>query len=180
MSDIKKIIFGTLGYVLAYKGILTKVLFIPFLLYLVLDIAEHYQESTQQTAISMILLTVGGILAQTIMAVSTHRIILLGPDTVTTLGAFKWSMRETQFALYGLFLGIIIFFVMFPLLFIPQIGGWLAIPIVCWIIGRLSLVFPAIAIDDNGSFSQAWDYSRNHQLLMVMVVIIFPVLLLLQ
>ena len=177
MIEIKKIFFGAVGYLMAYKNTLTKVLLIPFMLYLVLDIAEHYQTGANTMSVSVILLTLAGMLVQTVIAVSTHRIILLGPDTVTTLGAFNWSMRETRFAMYGFFLGIIMVFVMFPLLLIPQIGGWLAVPVVCWVIGRLSLVFPAIAIDEESSFSNAWDLSRNHQILMIVVVIVFPVLL---
>ena len=73
-------------------------------------------------------------------------------------------------------MGVMLVVIMLPLLLIPQIGGFIALPVVAWLVARFSLIFPAIAVDDNGSFSKAWELSRDHQLLMVLVVVVIPVI----
>lgn len=172
MSDVKKILLGALGYVSTYRNTLVKVLAIPFLLYLLIDIAELYVQGN----LSFVLLSIASVAVNTIMAVSTHRVILIGPEDVTPMSAFNWSNRETRFVAYGILMGVMLVVVMLPLLLIPQVGGFIALPIVAWLVARLSLIFPAIAVDENVSLSKAWELSREHQLLMVLVVVVIPVL----
>jgi hypothetical protein len=47
-----------------------------------------------------------------------------------------------------------------------------------WLFGRLSLVFPGIAIDQGVSYKISWNLTKNYQLLMFFVVIVFPAMLL--
>lgn len=58
--------------------------------------------------------------------------------------------------------------------YLPVIGWIVSIGLMFWIMGRLSLVFPAIAIDEVISFKVSWDLTRNYPLLMFLVVLIFP------
>ena len=46
-----------------------------------------------------------------------------------------------------------------------------------WVFSRLSLVFPAIAIDQSVSYNFSWIVTKNFQFLMCLVVIAFPIIL---
>ncbi len=172
LQKFKYVMQSAIRYVFEYKGALIKALIIPFCLYLLLDLAEYLELTTTAKVIASIL----GWIAHTLFAVTTHRIVLLGPESIPKWGALSWSKRETLFALHMLGLGVVVI----PLAifgFVPFIGVLLVICSAFWVIGRLSLVFPAIAIDQGVSFKYSWNITRNYQLLMVLVVIVFPILL---
>ena len=57
------------------------------------------------------------------------------------------------------------------------VGAIVAIAIMCWLVGRLSLVFPGIAVDKGVTFGLSWELTRDYQLLMFLVVVVFPLLL---
>ncbi len=150
-------------------------------LFVLLAILYVIQISVRNEVLSFIcvVLTMG---VNTLFAVTVHRILLLGPDSVPTWGLMQWTRRETFFLLH--FLGLML--VALPLTLIhanpiaePQVVsismiGYIAL---CWLWGRLSLVFPAIAMDQDVSFKYSWVHTRNYQGVMFGVVIIFPVLL---
>jgi hypothetical protein len=41
-------------------------------------------------------------------------------------------------------------------------------------LGRLSLVFPSIAIGEKMDFKDSWDATKNHKLMMFTAVVLFP------
>jgi len=167
------VVLGAVGLVYENRVALAKALALPFVLYLLLDVFRSNQPDSQLIAI----VSMFGLLVQTLFAVTTHRITLLGAASVGEWGLLKWTMRETNFVLYGFGLGLI----MVPIILlalIPGVGWVLMIMLMCWVIGRLSLVFPAIAADQPMSYLQSWRLTQNHQLLMFLVVVIFPLLLL--
>ena len=43
------------------------------------------------------------------------------------------------------------------------------------IISRVSLVFPAIAIDEDMDFKDSWHYTKNFKLLVYITIIVFPI-----
>lgn len=166
------VVLGAFGLVYEHRVALAKALAWPFLLYLALNMLQ----SPESSQVSKFIIGFLGLLAQTIFAITTHRITLLGASSVGEWGLYRWTARETNFVLYGFGLGLIM--VPFALLiFIPVIGWMLMIGLMCWIIGRLSLVFPAIAADQPITFMQSWQLTQNHQLLMFLVVVIFPLIM---
>ena len=44
-------------------------------------------------------------------------------------------------------------------------------------IGRVSLVFPSIAIDRKFDFADSWDATKNHKLMMFFTVVLLPVVI---
>ncbi len=173
LQKFRYVVLSAIRYVFEYKGTLIKALLIPFCLYVLLDLAEYLELTTTAKVIASIL----GWVAHTLFAVTTHRVVLLGPKSIPKWGTLSWSKRETLFALHILGLGIVVIpLAIFSL--VPVIGVVLVICSVFWVIGRLSLVFPAIAIDQGVSYIYSWNITKNYQLLMVLVVIVFPILLL--
>lgn len=116
------------------------------------------------------------VIVHTVFAITTHRIILLGPDAIPKWGLNTWSKRETFFALHFVGLSLVSVPILF-LAFIPVVGWILALGLFSWLIGRASLVFPGIAVDQGITFKLSWELTNNRQLLMVLVVVAFPVFL---
>ena len=169
----KDIAFGAIGYVAFYRNELSKALLFPFCLYTALDATELLELQPLTT----MLVGFAGILVQTMLAITTHRIILLGPSSVSKWGLLSWSRREFSFALHLLVLGCLMILPVALAFFVPKMSWLISIPIICWLFGRLALTFPAIAIDKAVSFKYSWSLTKQHQLLMVLTVIVFPLIL---
>ncbi|MBW1746626.1 MAG: hypothetical protein JRJ25_10155 [Deltaproteobacteria bacterium] len=163
----KKVIIGAIDCFAEYKLALFKALLIPMLILIALDTIVTMEIAAGYAAIISIL----AILVHVVMTILTHRIILLGPDSIPEWGFKKWTMRATCFTLYSIVYIVPVFFASVPYIGIIAVGVW------CYIAGRLSLVFPAIAIDDDVSFKQSWNLTKKYNLLMFLVVVIAPALL---
>lgn len=129
-------------------------------------------------------------LVLTWFAVACHRFILIGTGAISAFGLIRWTWRETRFFLWMLLayaLGYL--FMMFcmavlPLgaifvvkacgfttktmslmmehpAFIPGVFLLASIPF-AYVVGRVSLLLPATAIDLRPSFSSAWDSSEGN------------------
>jgi hypothetical protein len=122
-----------------------------------------------------------------IFAIIIHRILLFGPRAVAPWGITSWSDRETSFVLHiiGICLLITPIFSIFIGFFHSSVPATtvtvtlvlLGALLTGWIVSRLSLVFPGIATDKDMSFRLSWKMTANHQLLMMAVVLLLPLLL---
>lgn len=167
--NIKLTIWGAFGYVYEYRKPFSKALFIPILIIVGLDVLLLRDFSWP----SVILHTFLSITVYSIVAITTHRIILLGPGSIYEWGIYMPTKREFYFILYSI--GMCLFFIPCGLLaLIPEIGWILGVIATIYILARLSLVFPAIATDQNWSFIDSWKATKNHQLLMMTVIAVFP------
>lgn len=172
IMESKKVILEAFFCVDKYKQILVKALAIPFVILLAIDASSLlYLHPVLSWA-----LTVLGIGVQAVLAITTHRVLLLGPSSVSTWGITSWSKRETSFVLHVIGLGLLMIPIAFTAM-IPIVGILVAIVLICWVTGRLSLVFPGIALDKEMSFKLSWEMTKNYQMLMFLVVIPFPLLL---
>ena len=167
--DIKRTIWGAFGYVYVYRTPFAKALLVPIAILVILG-AIPIQEPGSAL---MVLLTILPLFIYTLLAITTHRIILLGPESVPEWGVYIPRKREFHFVLYSIGMGLC----MIPLGFlalIPTVGWVIAVIAIIYMMARLSLVFPAIATDQSWSFPDSWKATRNHQALMLIVVAIFP------
>lgn len=170
--EFKKVVAGAFVYVNQYKIVLSKALAIPFGCYLVIDAISLLELKPSLTW----LLAALGVGVQAIFAITTHRVLLLGPSSVSSWGVTSWSRRESFFVLHMIGLGLL----MIPIALIamvPFVGMLVALFLTCWVTGRLSLVFPGIAVDNGISFKRSWEMTERYQMLMFLVVILFPILL---
>jgi len=107
------------------------------------------------------------------IAVITHRVLLLGKESISKWGITKYSKRELNFFLNSL----LILLICIPFLMVGFFHvGILAISLILMtiVISRLSLVFPSIAIDENITITESWEFTKKYKLLMFFSVIIFP------
>jgi len=123
-----------------------------------------------------------------VMAVTTHRIILLGPASVPEWGIFKLRFREYYYAIHLVIILLIAllvgygvslvadkdYFVFVPSRLEGNFAVFLVVVMSSWLISRLFLVFPAIAVDINVSYRLSWQLTENYQALMFLVVVVLP------
>lgn len=170
--NIKRTLLGAFGYVYALRVPLARALLAPVLLLVALDLLPIDGKHPGYVFLG----SVASTLLYTLLAVTTHRMILIGPGSVPEWGLYPPTRREVLFVLYSIALGLM----MLPiglLALIPTVGMALTLIAVAYLLGRLSLVFPAIATDQGWSFSRSWRATANHQVLMTVVVVIFPLVM---
>lgn len=172
MNHIKTVLLGTLGYLLEYRQVLIRALLVPFILYIALDAMEEFNPDR----IARIGLFIAGLIVQTMFAITTHRVILLGPNQIPRWGMLTWTRREMLFAMNMIRLGLMTV-PLILLVYIPIIGLALTVMLMIWVLSRLSLIFPAIAIDHTMSLKTSWQLTRQYQLMMVFVVVVLPAIL---
>jgi hypothetical protein len=106
--------------------------------------------------------------------VTTHRIIILGEESVAKFGSYILAPREFKIFIKIIFMIIIISLPVITIAFIPYIGIIISFLLSFILISRLSFVFPAISSDKNMSFLESWNYTKGHTLLTIFTVILFP------
>ncbi|WP_345971400.1 hypothetical protein WCX72_05990 [Sulfurimonas sp. HSL1-6] len=118
------------------------------------------------------------------VAISTHRILILGEDSIPKWGLYKFTKREWSFMFNGFLLGLLMMFVAFSVLSLSasfdSIGFILSIAIIgvvlSIIVSRVSLVFPSISVDKAMTFSDAWTFTKQYKLFVFVSVVLFPLL----
>lgn len=161
-------------YVYGYRMQLGKALLFPLSIMAAIGLYESDSESISW--LSLITVFLAEILVHTVVAINTHRIILMGPPSVPEWGIFKPSKRELIFILYSISIGLItIPLSLFAL--IPIIGFPVAFLAIAYVIGRSSLVFPAVATDHRWTFSDSWRATKNYQILMMVIAVGFPIIM---
>ena len=114
------------------------------------------------------------------IAISIHRIVLLGSNSVPTWGIKRWTNREHSFFTYAIgFAVITLFFIAFSSITGHWVGLLVALIIVCIFTARLSLVFPACATDQKISLKESWRLTKGKTIFMVLVMYFWPLLALL-
>ena len=165
------IFMGSFCVVYARKGSLLKALMIPYLALLTIDVFEYVVD----VAVFGWIVTVVDIFVYSIIAVVTHRILLLGSGSVGEWGLKDWGHREMSFFLRA----VALMCLSGVLIIVGTSFGWFgliaAVCLTAYMLGRVSLVFPGIAIDKGMTFKESWYVTRNHQLLMSLVVAIVPI-----
>jgi hypothetical protein len=168
----RKVLAGTFVVVAERWRLLVKRLVIPFLLLLPVSFMRAWEAiQTSDTLLYLIMLVL-----QTLFAVTTHRLILLGEASVPEWGLKSWTMRESMFALHLFGVSAVAVLLLIILGLIPMIGGVVGLVTTFWFGSRVALVFPAIAIGQGVTIPLAWRLSRRHQLPLFMILFAFPFL----
>ena len=148
------------------------------------------KDDTWRTMLFSFLIVIPHFLIFTFLAVSCHRSILMGTHSVSRFGVPGWSMRETRFFLW--LVGIYLLGYLFMVLFGAGLGmitfaaaEWLgkkieavkgiadhltfsyalmALTVVpfAYLVGRLSLVLPAVAVDLRPRVNPSWSLTDRN------------------
>lgn len=167
-----RLIYGSVAYVYHYKGKLFTSLLVPLIIMTLVDVISYNQSAPN--VIFQISSSIFEILFYTTIAVTTHRIILLGPSVIPRWGIVKVTKCEIKFILYTIALSVLLYFISL-ISIIPSVGIILGLVLIMCFVARLSLVFPAIAIGRNWSFSDSWNATKNHQGKAIIATVLVPI-----
>lgn len=171
LIEVKQILLRALAYLSEYRGSLFKALLIPSVTLALLEAVPDKHIGQAWHIFEFILV----LLISSMIAISVHRIILLGPESVSEWGVYVPRAREFLFVLCSVGLGIcLIPFSMLAL--VPFVGGILMPLGMLFVVARLSLVFPSIATGWSMTFVDSWEKTQNHTLTMMCVVGFVPLL----
>lgn len=156
---------------------LVQALLIPCLLSLLLELAAWHEMNNYQSVILRVL----DISIYCLIAINTHRIVILGEKSTAPFGLYIPTSREGSFLIHLLLMFSALIPLIFLLFLLPRVTPFIYIPIILIIYGyfvsRVSLVFPAIAIDNAWNFKDSWQVTKNYQKLMIFSVILVPLIL---
>jgi len=179
----KEILTKSLSDIFEKYQRLIQVLFFPTLVLMALDYAMLHYVSQEDRTLNIVLALLSFLVANVFIIVNVHRVLLLGDNSVAKFGTYIFSKRE--FRVIGLYFGIL-FLVGIPTGLIvailssalnPVISFVFLLPVLVYIMSRISLVYPATAID-NYEFSllDSWELTSRYKLLCFVTLIIYPIL----
>lgn len=108
------------------------------------------------------------------IAVTTHRVTILGVDSVPKFGSYIFGLREFKLLFKTFLFAFIIAIPTVLVALIPIAGIFIAPVLALILVSRLSLVFPATSCDEKFSFLDAWKSTKKYKILTILMVIIFP------
>ena len=168
-----KVIGAAVMHVSANWRVYLQALLLPAAVMLAVSIAISM---SGEPTTSWLILIPAMLATHTVFAVMTIRLTVLGSSVVQGWTNFSWTRRETLFFGRSLLIALI----MIPiglLAAIPVLGIPLAFVLIVWVMSRLSLLLTASALDHETSISTAWELSEKHQLPLVGIATIFPVIM---
>ena len=160
-----------------------KALVIPLILLIILNLASTaVTPADQRFSILGLFFIFLSLLVDIVILITVHRILILGNDSVPTWGIQKFEQREFTFFFRYLIVAIVFIVVVvlstgfFQLLGINIFVSIFFTMLVCAIyLSRISLVFPAIAVDTKMTFKESFEYTKDFKLLIFVTVIAFPI-----
>lgn len=119
--------------------------------------------------VGVIFIILVNVVAGVMFAVAWHRKFLVPRESPTFYSAYRWRARHARFLYVSITIGLLIVFTaivptLLGALFGPVVVLFLAAAVVLGgLVGaRLSLLLPAIAVDDLMNFNQAWELGQGN------------------
>lgn len=187
MTLYKKIVVNTFDTVLKNSQEIFQKLLIPTILICIINffLPEIIQsvnfnikeiKFTTNESLMHLLLIFLFIMINISIAITTHRVLILGSTSVPKLGSYILGLREFKFLFKTILIVIIVAIPAILLFFIPYVGIFLAIFIAILLSARLSFIFPSIACEEDISFYSSWKLTKGHTFLILFSLILFPFL----
>jgi len=170
---LEKIIKETASVVGKNKLALLKVIILPAIVMLLLEYLSFSITETYQ----VILYKVADSIIWALFAISVHRVVLIGKESVGQLGNIRLKSREIMYIAYGILIGLLIVPIVIIFGFIPVIGIFIALVGASIVLSRLSILLPAIAVDREFGISKAWNVTSGYTWTCLASIVIIPVIL---
>lgn len=183
-----------------YRGTLLRALLYPIFFLSIIALCSYYFGKEWRVLGHIILYFLYSIFF-TILAITCHRIILLGEESVPAYGLIRWSKRELKFLGWTVIVQFVYLLTMVLITAVTftittnvlsgninstttnEVSDWFkwiafvsAIPAI-YVLARFSLVFPATAIDKQADLVWSWQKTRGNGWRMFVVVGALPWLL---
>lgn len=141
---------------------------------MLLYISASYLSDHVLTGNLSILAVIVNTIITALFAITIHRVLLLGPNSVSKYGNLCFSNRELNYVGFSLLMAIALS-CLFVIALIPFIGLILFIIIAITVFSRLSIALPIIAIDKEWSLKGVWSTTRDFKQLCIFSTIIVPI-----
>ena len=144
-----------------------------------------YSQVQQEDGVEFFLYILVNSIVYVCFAVTCHRLVLLGGDSVPRLGIFRWSQREFRFLLWGLKIGVV-FFILFMIILLSVYVVFdpeeeLITPILviilapfAYFLSRVILLFPSTAADKDYDLRWAYKLTEGNGFQMMAIVVLIP------
>ena len=159
---------------------------------ILLRIAEPASTLEESVLLSLLYTAIHGCVF-ILFAITCHRYILLGDNGIAKFGIIEWRWREWRYVGWA----IVAYFYLFVVILLagmlavtlseilPWSGGayyygvisFISVLPGMYVFARLSLVFPATALDRNVTWDWVWDLTQGNGWRLVFVIGLFPLLL---
>ncbi len=164
--------------------VLLKAIALPTLVVAGVNVAMSQGEQPQFTRFLPFMVVSG--LAGVLIAVSCHRLVILGADALPSRWGLFWTMRETRFVGWTIAVMLVSILTILPVILIGLIvagavarsgdlasgsslfpivgvlGMLVTFPVAFYVSSRLTLVLPATAIGERPTLKQSWRLSRSN------------------
>ncbi len=169
------------------SALLKRLAFLAIVMTAFESLADFFTLETSFTILIIYWLTYGMVF--TLFAVTCHRVILLGPESVPKYGLHSISLREIRFFGWGFvtyfYLSLITFFSMFPMGFFTfdaesnmyhmMIYSFISIIPGTYLFSRLSILFPATAVDHRKDMEWAWETTKGNGWRLLILLGMIPI-----
>lgn len=192
---VKRILIESIAAASLYKTILLRVLALPVFLVILFDLT-WYQVIKVDSFLDTIIVNSAHLFFLTFICVNCHRIFLLGEGSVP-LNGLSINIRYVKFLIWGFIFLLILFFSWYFMIFVflnifssipfvEIITGddfikenifWIEkVPLIFsgYILARLSLILPSVAIDGNPSLRWSWEITKYNGWLMFILICLIP------
>lgn len=178
----KEIIIKSLKDVFENYESILKPLVIPAILLLFIEYISVNFIGVNKLNIFNIVLFILSLLINMVILITVHRVLILGKESVPSWGLKSYTKREYTFLLkyIALIVGVVLSIVLVIMAFYKSTFLYMILAplliLLLIIISRVSLVFPSISIDENMSFKDSWNYTKNYKGLVFVTIILFPLI----
>lgn len=177
-----KILTAAQSYIAHYHKTLLRVLLLPFLLFMAFAILMDYLRVHPVVYLLMLLV----LLMKN--AIVIHRVLLIGDASVPKWGIEAFNKRELRYLMFQILSMLVIAFLPLSLLTLYLnifAGNDLEDPLISsvsvvlqaltyYLMARISLIFPAAAIDRRLTIKEAWALTANYKLTVLLVIALVP------
>jgi len=168
------------------RSVLLRALLVPFIISILLTFVHNHYSDSMGLKFDIPYRVVQGIVF-TILAITCHRLVLLGDSSVPKFGIYAWSMRETRFFGWYLFVSILfdadIYLKEIVKKFVNDSHLWLPIiqaivyPVGLYLFARLSVILPTIAIDKHYGMGFIWNLTNKNGFSLILITTIISSLI---
>ncbi|QKT03791.1 hypothetical protein HUS23_08150 [Ectothiorhodospiraceae bacterium 2226] len=182
---LRRVLRATVAIPWRNRAAFVRVLAAPVVALVVMDLVVEWAEHALGGWRSVVL-SVAWWALFVVIAVRTHRLVLAKDEEQMAKASLRWSWRETRFfgwllviyfqvALLGLLLAMLGLAIMWVVPSGPfQLMVVVAVLPAAYLLARLSLIFPAVALDRPVDFGWAWARSAGNGWRLVLVVAVLP------
>lgn len=110
-----------------------------------------------------------------LFAISCHRVIILGDESLPNSFGLSWSCRETRFVGWLVVLGFVAVILSIPAFLLAFVAPSYVASVAVFLfttyfVVRLSLVLPGTAVDDRPSLSDSWNSTAGNGVVLLLAV----------